>query len=250
MRCIRSEGFVFYGSIPHAPRFFSSISTSVSWILSYTVLNILELGWAVAPAQQGGLDTTGIAPGSVSHSPTALWLPGAHSQSSGSQHKPGPQKGVLSWFPWCRTSCRGRMGLSRGPSAGEALERGPWRCLRCRFLRSAASQLHTALPMAPLPRTSQGHRQQLQIFMPVWHQSAFAAWDLNSACLALAVTVAWRAFRQLWERPSQYFACLNKIFLCHIISSRWSCLLHNFDGCFIVGKEEQIPDPMKCKALT
>lgn len=76
-----------------------------------------------------------------------LWLPRAHGQSSGSQHKPGPQKGVLS----------GGM----------------------------------------------------------------------------------KDFRQLWEQPSQYLARLNKIFLRPIISIWWSCSLHNFDGCFSVGKRNK-----------
>lgn len=47
------------------PKIFSSISIWVTWILSYTVLNVLELGWTVAPAQQGGSDTTGVSLGSI-----------------------------------------------------------------------------------------------------------------------------------------------------------------------------------------
>lgn len=43
------------------PKIFSSISTSVTWILSLTVLNLPELGWAVAPVHWGCSDTTGAA---------------------------------------------------------------------------------------------------------------------------------------------------------------------------------------------
>lgn len=118
------------------PKIFSSICTSVTWILSYTVLNVLQLGRAVAPVQWEAWTPLAV-----------LWLPRAHGQSSGSQHKPGPQKGVLS----------GGM----------------------------------------------------------------------------------KDFRQLWEQPSQYLACLNKIFLRPIISRWWSYLLHNFDGWFSVGKRSK-----------
>lgn len=86
------------------PKIFSSVSISVTWILSCTVLSLPELGWAVAPVQLGGLDTTGVSPEAVH------WLLRPRGQSSGSQHKPGSQKEVLSGFPWCRTSCRGRRG--------------------------------------------------------------------------------------------------------------------------------------------
>lgn len=81
-------------------------------------------------------------------------LASPHGQSSGFQHKPGPQKGALSGFPWCRTSCRGRMG-NGGHQPGRVcsllspLQEAP----------QASSQPHTALPTAPFPQASQGHRR-------------------------------------------------------------------------------------------
>lgn len=127
------------------PKIFSSISTSVTWILSYTVLNILQLGWAVAPVQWEAQTPLAV-----------LWLPRAHGQSSSINQ-------ALRRECWV-----GFLGVN--PDAGEgrasrAISQGgfapswaPWEM----FLRPAASQ--PSLPMTALPQTSQGRRQQTQIF--------------------------------------------------------------------------------------